>query len=56
MLYPGGLSGAALALHVSGMGCEGVGFELRVTLRLKDVEAIQAKHLAGQTGEVFEDT
>ena len=48
MLYPGCLSCAALALHVSGMGCQGVGFELRVKLRLGHTEAIQAKHLAGE--------
>ena len=60
MLYPTGLASmgpaapAVLALHVSGCGCEGVGFEVRLALQLYGpggtvplMEAVEEKALAG---------
>lgn len=65
MLYPTGFASmgtaaapAVLALHVSGCGCEGVGFEVHLTLQLYGpggavplMEAVEEKALAG-TGRI----
>ena len=50
----GAAAPAVLALHVSGCGCEGIGFEVRLTLQLfgpggtvPSMEAVEEKALAG---------
>jgi hypothetical protein len=62
MLYPTGFASmgtaaapAVLALHVSGCGCVGVGFEVHLTLQLYGpggavplMEAVEEKALAGE--------
>ena len=65
MLYPTGLASmaptasapAVLALHVTGCGCEGVGFEIRLTLQLYGpgghaplMDCLEEQALAGRNG------